>query len=122
MEDLISHIEDVTAHLAPVIIHIEVVTSHIKAVTAHTAPLTVPIAAVKAHTEGVTDHIAAATTNKHPFEPTTTAHDEMAKPFFEKGFTASDPYRLLKQPLNAVSENWVNSGLKSGKLFSLFPG
>ena len=51
-----------------------------------------------------------AGTIKPPFEPTVTAEEKMAKPFlFERGFTPSDPHKLLKQPFE-----------KPDTLFSLF--
>jgi hypothetical protein len=65
-----------------------------------------------------------------PFEPTATAPEKMAKPFlFERGFTPSDPHRLLFEGgipsdphrlLNSRYGNRVNVSRKPGKLFFLF--
>ena len=58
-----SYIEAVTSYIEDVTAHIETVAAHIEAATAHTAP-------------GII---------KPPFEPTATAPEKMAKPFYSKG-------------------------------------
>ena len=61
-----------------------------KAITAHAGTVTFHIAAITAHTRNVTAHM-------RPFEPTSTSHEKMAKPFlFDSFFTPSDQNRLLK--------------------------
>ena len=80
--------------------------SYIEAETAYTVPTTAHIEAVTAHIDPASAHIDAPTahmepgTIEPPFEPIATAPEKMANPFlFERGFTPSDPHRLLKQPL-----------------------
>ena len=55
--------------------------THIKAATAHTVPLKIPIVDAIAHAETAIVHIEAVTTHVHPFEPTVTTHEKIAKPF-----------------------------------------
>ena len=69
-----SYIEAVTAHIAPITAHIEAVTAHIETVTSH-------IEAATAHTSTVTAYTAPGTI-KPPLEPTVTAPEKMANPFF----------------------------------------
>ena len=90
------HTEAVTAHIAPVTIRIEASTFHTDAVTAHIEDLTAHTATTKVHIEAVTVHIedetahigdetsytASTTVHMPPFEPTATAYEKMAKPFY----------------------------------------
>ena len=78
MEITTVHTEVAVAHPAPV-------KDYSEAARAHTVSVTVSIAAVKFHTHAATAHIAAMTVHMHPFEPTSTAHEKMAKPFFKRG-------------------------------------
>ena len=101
IEAVTSYIEDITAHIDVVTANIETVTSHIEAATAHTA-------------SGII---------KPPFEPTATAPEKMAKPFFQRGFTPSDPHRLLNSRFgNRVNcfGNRVKVCWKPDKLFLNF--
>ena len=62
MEDVTSDIEDVTSHIEAVKAHIDAATTHTATVIAHMLPVT----------------------PKPPFEPTATAPEKMAKPFYSK--------------------------------------
>ena len=62
VEDAKSHIDDATAHIEAVTVYTDAATAHTAIVTAHMAPGTI----------------------KHPFEPTATALEKMAKPFINR--------------------------------------
>ena len=51
------------------------------AITVHTGTVTAHIAAITAHARNATAYIRTVTAHIHPFEPTATAHEKMAKPF-----------------------------------------
>ena len=83
-----AHIEDAKAQKATVTAHMVSVTAHMNALKIHAHDATSYTATVIAHT--------APGTIKHPFEPTATVHEEIAKIFFKGGFTPLDPHILLK--------------------------
>ena len=73
MEAVTAHIEDVTAHTAFVVDHMDVITVHVEALTAHTAHVTDHIEAATDHTATVTAHTAPGTITPL-FEPTGNTH------------------------------------------------
>ena len=80
----------VAAHTLPMIACIETVTTRIVSTIACMDAVTVDIEATTSHTEDSISHTAHATarmksTIKPPFESTATAHEKMAKLFFDKG-------------------------------------
>ena len=89
IEDATSHIECATSYIEDMnstrILPIVPARNYAEVTTAHTAPATVPTEAENSHTEAVTSHVVNVNAHAHPFEPTATAYEKMAKLFlFER--------------------------------------